>query len=210
MTDKTIIKPTKDNILRVFKRIIDIARIRNHIIKELVFVYSGHGSNVLDKNGDEVDGQDEQIVSLDLKTISDDELNGAFKLFPSNVKITTIFDSCYSGTMMDCKLSYNSSTGKYDTTNRNPDSRYNRWVSLAAARDNQVSEEGAVQLGGGNVQYNGYFIRGLLDTLRESNYQIGYSELLRKVQEKISNRGGKQNILLSSNEEMNVETMFTI
>jgi hypothetical protein len=213
MTDKTVIKPTKDNILRVFKRIIDIAKIRNHVITELVFVYSGHGSYILDKNNDETDNQDETIISLDLKRIADDEINASFKLFTPNVKITTIFDSCFSGTMMDCKLSYNTSSNQYDTTNRNnanTDTKYNKWLSLASAKDNQVSQEGPVQLGGGNIQYNGYFIRGLLDTLNENNYNISYKDLLRIVQEKIKNKGGKQNILLSANQEMSIDTMFRL
>ena len=40
----------------------------------LFFHYSGHGSYILDKDGDEIDGCDEMIVSSDMYSITDDEL----------------------------------------------------------------------------------------------------------------------------------------
>jgi hypothetical protein len=41
----------------------------------LFFSYSGHGSQVVDKNGDETDSRDEVILPLDFNVITDDELN---------------------------------------------------------------------------------------------------------------------------------------
>jgi hypothetical protein len=208
LTDESIIRPTRDNIIKSFKRIQDIARIRNHIIQELWFVYSGHGTWSVDLNGDEVDRRDERIVSMDIKTISDDELNGLFKTFSQDMKVVSIFDSCYSGTVMDCRLSYNFDTKHFDTTNSQLVG-FSKWVSLSACKDNEESEEGVVQEGGGGVgRYNGYFIRSLIDTLKENNYKINYNQLMSKIQEKILAKGGKQRAQLSANVEISLDSSF--
>ncbi len=63
--------------------------------------YSGHGSRVPDKNGDETDGWDEILCSWDLdwdNPVLDDWLRAAFETVPSGVNLTVIFDSCHSGT----------------------------------------------------------------------------------------------------------------
>lgn len=78
------------------------------------FHFSGHGQQMQDKNGDEVDGLDECIVPFDSpkkyvegqyegeRLISDDELNGALtdvrkKLGP-NGHLIVLLDACHSGT----------------------------------------------------------------------------------------------------------------
>lgn len=210
LTDESIIRPTRDNIMKAFKRIQDIARIRNHTIGELWFVYSGHGTWSVDLNGDETDARDERILSLDLKTISDDELNTLFKAFPQETKVVSVFDSCYSGTVMDCRLLYNRDTKTFDTSNSKL-SGYPNWISLSACRDNQESEEGLQQVGGGGggvSRYNGYFIRSLIDTLKENNYRVSYENLLNSIQEKIVQKGGQQRVQISANSEVSMSNNF--
>jgi hypothetical protein len=208
LTDETIIKPTRNNILNIFKRILDIARIRNHTIDTLCFVYSGHGTWSTDMNGDETDKRDERIVSSDMKTISDDELNQQFKIFPSSTKIITLFDSCHSGTMMDCTFSYNKVNNNYiRETNNRSNSNYPNWYSLSACKDTQTSQEGQV---GGGGKYNGYFIRSLLNSLKEVNYSTNYDRLMNNVQQKINQLNGTQKIVLSSNIEFNLNNSFSL
>ncbi len=63
------------------------------------FYYSGHGSHIDDKSGDESDGQDETIVLSDGATNSfylDDNLNRHFNSIVAKKLI--VFDSCHSGT----------------------------------------------------------------------------------------------------------------
>lgn len=75
----------------------------------VVFQYSGHGSQVPDKNGDEPDHKDETLVPYDSRElvegveseydIVDDEIDELFtelKQYSNN--IVFIFDSCHSGT----------------------------------------------------------------------------------------------------------------
>jgi hypothetical protein len=64
-----------------------------------VFYFSGHGSYIIDQNGDEADGQDETIVLSDGKSdyhYLDDELN--YRLNQIKAKKLILFDSCHSGT----------------------------------------------------------------------------------------------------------------
>ena len=63
----------------------------------LVFQYSGHGSYVPDKNGDEQDGKDECICLYDSFLI-DDEIREIMSKVVDGVHVVVIFDSCFSGT----------------------------------------------------------------------------------------------------------------
>jgi metacaspase-1 len=69
--------------------------------KEIWFVYSGHGAQVRDRNGDEIDGLDEAIVTFELETILDDELNLIFSHLNGKPKTYLIYDCCHSGTIVD-------------------------------------------------------------------------------------------------------------
>jgi len=69
---------------------------------ELVFSFSGHGSQVPDKNGDEADSFDEIICPTDLNwddPLTDDILAEYFKRVPVDAHLTFICDSCNSGTV---------------------------------------------------------------------------------------------------------------
>lgn len=66
----------------------------------LVFYYSGHGSQVIDLDGDEPDGRDETLCPHDYATggmIKDDELQAVFSTLPAGVNLDVILDSCHSG-----------------------------------------------------------------------------------------------------------------
>lgn len=66
----------------------------------LVFYYSGHGSQVVDLNGDEPDGRDETICPHDFASagmIKDDDFNALFAAVPAGVNLDVILDSCHSG-----------------------------------------------------------------------------------------------------------------
>jgi hypothetical protein len=67
---------------------------------EVVFFYSGHGSQYRDSNLDESDLFDECIVSQDGYLITDDRLKLEFSTI-SSTKFGIVFDSCFSGGMND-------------------------------------------------------------------------------------------------------------
>jgi hypothetical protein len=67
----------------------------------LLFHYSGHGSNVPDRNGDEADARDEILCPTDLDwrdPLLDDWLRTSFDKLPAGVNFTVIMDCCHSGT----------------------------------------------------------------------------------------------------------------
>lgn len=67
----------------------------------LVFHYSGHGSQVRDRDGEELkDHLDEIICPYDLNwddPITDDELGKVFANIPDGASVTVMLDSCHSG-----------------------------------------------------------------------------------------------------------------
>ena len=74
-----------------------------HENSELVFHYSGHGSQVRDRNGDELDdGLDEILCPYDMdfdNPFTDDLLSDIFSTMPTSSFLTCIIDACHSGTM---------------------------------------------------------------------------------------------------------------
>ncbi|MBI5445647.1 MAG: caspase family protein [Deltaproteobacteria bacterium] len=69
----------------------------------LVFHYSGHGSQIRDRDGDELDDHlDELICPWDMDWdgtfITDDDLNAIFTKLPAGVLLEVFLDSCHSGT----------------------------------------------------------------------------------------------------------------
>lgn len=78
----------------------------------LFFAYSGHGSQIPNKDGTESDGRTEILCPLDIQAnwyknaITDDYLNDVFfKQLPPGVRCVITYDCCHSGTMTDLPVS---------------------------------------------------------------------------------------------------------
>jgi len=71
----------------------------------LWFHFSGHGTQIDDETGDELDGKDETIVPLDFKQskfiVDDDLKHHLVDVLPAGVRLTCVMDCCHSGTGMD-------------------------------------------------------------------------------------------------------------
>ncbi len=88
---------TTERMMREIAGLIESAR-RGDV---LYLHFSGHGSNVPDKDGDEADGRDEILCPTDLdwrKPPTDDWIGKQFDRLPSGVNLTVVFDCCHSGT----------------------------------------------------------------------------------------------------------------
>ncbi|KAI0842801.1 hypothetical protein F5Y06DRAFT_284202 [Hypoxylon sp. FL0890] len=101
-----IMVPTKANILRALEWLVSGARPND----ALFLHYSGHGGQVKDEDGDEEDGYDEVIYPVDYETaghIVDDQLHQVVvKPLQAGVRLTAIFDSCHSGSVLDLPYIY--------------------------------------------------------------------------------------------------------
>ena len=62
------------------------------------FHFVGHGTQVRDVSGDEIDNWDEAITPYDERHITDDEIDGRFRSLSAKRAIL-VFESCHSGTM---------------------------------------------------------------------------------------------------------------
>jgi len=70
---------------------------------DLVFAFSGHGTRVRDRDGDELkDHLDECLVPVDFDwdapALTDDDLAERFKRLPKGARLTVVLDCCSSGT----------------------------------------------------------------------------------------------------------------
>jgi len=104
-------KATTANIISALNNLVDRA-VPGDV---LFFHYSGHGSQLPDKDQDddfEPDGLDEIICPVDLdwktKVIRDDDLKAIFDRVPNGVNLTVFLDCCNSGGGMDHLNQYQS------------------------------------------------------------------------------------------------------
>ncbi len=68
--------------------------------EELLFYFTGHGVQVPDAGGEEVDGFDEALVTYSEKTtelILDDELHALLREVPEDAVLYVVLDTCHSG-----------------------------------------------------------------------------------------------------------------
>jgi len=111
MTDDTVIKPTKENIIKYLT--LGISQMKENDI--FYFHYSGHGAQVADRNRDEVDGLDEVLVPIDYEKngfVSDDTLKALIEKVPEKAKFIAVIDACHSETSFDLKYVYDPVTLK--------------------------------------------------------------------------------------------------
>lgn len=107
MTEECVdyLKPTYDNILEQ----IDVLTNKIKTGDKVFFHYSGHGTQILDTNGDEEDGCDECIVPLDYtsgKLIIDDTLRSQLvDQIPKGAYLFGVLDCCNSGSGFDLRYS---------------------------------------------------------------------------------------------------------
>lgn len=95
---------TTQNILERLEWLVDDAQPGD----VLYFHYSGHGSQMVDRDYNRVeepDGKDEIICPIDLnwrdKVIKDDDFKRIFNTVPKGVNLTVVLDCCHSGGGID-------------------------------------------------------------------------------------------------------------
>ena len=181
LTDNTSLKPNKKNILNAFSELLSSSQAGDL----LFFAYSGHGSYDIDRNGDEMSGYDQLIVPLDLNMIYDDELKIIIqKNLKPNVTLFAMFDSCFSGTVLDLKYQYMDSLNydKYTENNKELETNGNVFM-ISGCNDYQTSVDAFI-----NNKANGAMTWSLLETLKQKP-NCSWRELLKTM----------RNLLKSSN-----------
>ena len=184
VTDLTTVKPTKSTILNKFKYLLANARAGDM----LFFYFSGHGSYMRDRTGDETDGNDEMIISTDLQGVTDDELRQIItEHMKEDVCLIAMFDSCHSGTMMDLKYTYldNDNYNGY-TENPNVGDMKGDIIMISGCTDQQTSSEALIE-----NKMQGALTWTFLDNV-EKNPGCSWRELIRSMRDALKTEGYTQ------------------
>lgn len=209
LTDNTNKKPTKQNIINEFTNLLVNALSGD----TLFFLYSGHGTITTDVNKDELDGRDEVIVPIDATSIQscivDDELNKIIQTnLKSGVKLFTLFDSCFSGTVLDLKYNYvdSSNLGKL-TTNPNVAETAGQVIMISGCMDSQTSADAYVNYNGQNMG-SGAMSFSFLETINNKGTNISLKTLIESMRTLLKDNGYEQIPQLSSGKPIDIDTML--
>jgi hypothetical protein len=198
ITDLTTKKPTRGNILSEFKSLL----INSQAGDLLFFLYSGHGSYDLDRNGDEADGYDELIVSSDSKGISDDELKTIIQQnLKQDVTLFAMFDSCFSGSVLDLRYQYMDSLNydKYTENNKQAVTVGNVFM-ISGCTDEQTSADAVF-----NNKPNGAMTWSLLESLKQKPND-SWRELVKNMRDILKTSEFDQIPQFSSGSFVNIDT----
>lgn len=206
LTDLTNKKPVKQNIIKELTSLLVNAKSGD----SLFFLYSGHGTYTIDLNGDELDGQDEMIVSLDA-TISDDLIKQIItNNLKKGVKLFMLFDSCFSGTVVDLKYNYFDNTATTTTTiNSNETNTFGQVIMISGCKDSQTSADAVVRLNNATT-YSGAMTYSFLKTIKDLGTKITYTQLLKNMRTILATDGYDQIPQLSSGILIDPNTFISI
>jgi len=139
MTDIQGEKPTKSAILHNLRELVGKGDDEG---STLIFHFSGHGSQVPDLDGDEIDHMDECLIPLGnvyslFDVIIDDELHEIVKKLSPKSKMFILTDCCHSGSCFDLEYAYKTQLELSQEPTR--DSQVPNIVKLSGCKDNQTS-----------------------------------------------------------------------
>lgn len=202
LTDDTPKKPTMLNIMDNLGDI--IVKIRENKIKEFFFHYSGHGTYIRDANGDEMDGNDEALVPLDVDEaglITDDLLNTYISKIPATCKCVFVIDSCHSGSALDLKYRYYGTRTRVIENNKSTVPA--NTIMISGCRDSQTSADAFI-----SGKWSGAMTASLLTSLENNRYNISCFALLESMKQYLARNGYEQVPQLCSTFDIQNETMF--
>ncbi len=177
LTDDTLNKPTRNNILNEYKNLL----VNSKSGDVLYFTFSGHGTNTIDYNKDEIDGLDELLYCIDDQCIKDDELKKITDQYlKKDVTVFILIDSCHSGTMMDFKYNY-LSRNNYDDViiNKKCKETEGNIYLLSGCKDSQTSSDASI-----NGKFQGAITWAFLTVITNPyNVNLSWKELIVKIRE---------------------------
>jgi hypothetical protein len=170
---------------------------------DLLFLsYSGHGSYDLDRNNDETTGYDQLIVPCDFNMIVDDELKYIIQTYlKKNVTLFAMFDSCFSGSVLDLRYQYMDSLNYDNFTENTKESETNGDVlMISGCSDYQTSADAVI-----NNKATGAMTWSLLEALKQKP-KCSWRELLKNMRNLLKTSGYDQIPQFSSGTFENIDT----
>ena len=170
----------------------------------LFFQYSGHGSYQRDVNLDEYNTDcDQAIVDVSLNYISDDVLKNIINnnLKPG-VTLFALFDSCFSGSILDLRYQYmDSLNGNNYIENLKETETIGNVIMISGCTDMQTSADAFIN----NVK-QGAMTWSFLKTLNDSQNIISWRQLLTKMRRTLMQNGFNQIPQISSGKIMELDS----
>ena len=186
--------PTRSTILRELTNIVQ----KSNNASEIWIHYSGHGSQVVDKNHDEKSGYDSCIVPVDFIDagfIIDDDILNIIKGIKCPAMILS--DSCHSGTVCDLPYSIEYMYGtmfRYTRNNTvvitNP-----KIIMMSGCKDSQTSADFYDTQHG---RSEGAFTDAFLRSLKQNNYNASLTKIYVDTYNWLANNQFSQKPILSS------------
>lgn len=186
--------------------------IKNYIVgmkaKDILMIqYSGHGTRVADKSGDEVDFFDEALYLFD-GTFTDDEFNELMLLIPDGAIVIVVLDSCFSGTATRNKGPYfkkkfipPADLPNWEVVPKNLKESSLNHIVFSGCKSDQTSADALI-----NGRYNGAFS---YFWLRAMNVNKSYKEWCDDTIYKLYIAGYEQVPTIEGPEEMISKLIFT-
>jgi hypothetical protein len=202
LTDDSVIKPTAKNIYYQIQ-----AFLQSGVSGDLLFLsYSGHGSNVKDNNGDELDGRDEILVGLDIVGIRDDDLKGLINAYlKPGVTLIMLCDSCFSGTILDLKYQYSDTQNNMAVNINNAvNETVGNVILISGSQDNQTSVDAYI-----NNTYQGATSWAFVSSLN-SNAKPTWENLINNMRGLIRNLRFSQVTQICSGKPLDVKTQMLL
>lgn len=186
------------------------------------FFYAGHGSQVFNSLSTEKDKMDESIVPADawkpgIKDIRDKEFSAIFsKLIDKNIKLTVVFDCCYSGSLERGpgmrktlkRFAYHSNEDAKDPSKpSSPEKKANAdFLFLAASQDNEQAEELNNDFG----QPMGVFTNALINALNQAPVSTAPEQVFTSLRSIIKSNGCRQEPVLRQSVDRKNRNFFSI
>ncbi|KAK0194772.1 peptidase C14 [Armillaria mellea] len=197
LTDYMEKKPTKSNIIEAMSWLVQSAKPSD----SLFLHYSGHGDWVLDQNGDEMDGKDEDIICYDSCPFIDDDIRKTLvDPLPAGCRLTALFDSCHSGTILDLPYIYDSHGRPQRECAISVTDPLANVMCWSGATDDQNSNDGSK--GGVMTQA---FIKSVEEKPKQS-----YKELLHSIRKFVKHEVDKQTPQLTTSHQIDTDLKFIL
>ncbi len=193
--------PTKANLLAAMKTA--VANVRPG--DTLYVHYSGHGTQLLNKDKTDAELMDECICPVDFNRntkddglIRDDMLNTVLvKTFPVEAKLRVCFDSCHSGSALDLPYMWTQKTGytkgKGNTVGRDV-------VFISGCRDDQTSADTTF-----NGVAQGATTYALISALKSIKHQLSWKDLVQEMRSELQKKQYDQIPQLSVEEKEQID-----
>jgi len=160
-----------------------LEELKNSDAKTILFHYSGHGTQIRDKNRDELDGWDEVVFSKNGKNITDDQIVKKLQSI-KNKTIYLIFDCCHSGSIVDLPFRLIPNTKNIIENNHQFESDI---ICISGCNDYQTSADVTQN----NISF-GALSKNLYQLLRSKKGKYTWKDLCLELVKKMRDKGYTQ------------------